>query len=73
MKQFKQKIADYHIQQIKAIATSALRNASNGQEFIDRVKTETGIDIEIVDGDREAALFTQGVKASGLVDQPKIH
>lgn len=67
MKDFQQHIAACNIQQVKAIATSALRNASNGQEFISRVKTETGIEIEIINGDREAAFIYSGVKASGLL------
>jgi len=67
MKQFGKQISDNNTQNIKAVATSALRNASNGKEFIDRVKTEAGIDIEIVDGNREAAFIYSGVKASGLL------
>jgi exopolyphosphatase/guanosine-5'-triphosphate,3'-diphosphate pyrophosphatase len=67
MKQFGKQILDNNIHIIKAIATSALRNASNGKEFIDRVKTEAGIDIEIVDGNREASFIYSGVKASGLL------
>ena len=67
MKAFNQEIAANNVQHIKAIATSALRNASNGKEFIERVKTEAGIEIEIVDGDREAAFIFSGVKASGLL------
>jgi exopolyphosphatase/guanosine-5'-triphosphate,3'-diphosphate pyrophosphatase len=67
MKDFSKLITDFNVQRIKAIATSALRNASNGQEFIDRVKTEAGIEIEIINGDREAAFIYAGVKASGLL------
>lgn len=67
MKQFGKQISDNNTHNIKAIATSALRNASNGKEFIERVKTEAGIDIEIVDGNREASFIYSGVKASGLL------
>ena len=49
--------------QIKAIATSALRNAKNGQEFIDKVKSETGIAIDVISGDQEAEYIYKGVKA----------
>src|SRR4051812_33886299 len=56
MKDFSKQMKDFHVDQVKAIATSALRNASNGFEFIDRVKTETGIEIEVVDGNKEADL-----------------
>ena len=67
MKDFQQYIWACNVQQVKAIATSALRNASNGQEFISRVKTETGIKIEIINGDREASFIYSGIKASGLL------
>lgn len=67
MKQFQQKIIEANAQQVKAIATSALRNASNGKEFIQQVKAETGIDIEIIDGNREATFIYNGVKAAGLL------
>ncbi|MDB5145610.1 MAG: exopolyphosphatase [Mucilaginibacter sp.] len=67
MKDFHRLIVSCGAQWVKAIATSALRNASNGQEFINRVETETGIEIEIVDGNREADFIYAGVKASGLL------
>jgi exopolyphosphatase / guanosine-5'-triphosphate,3'-diphosphate pyrophosphatase len=67
MKDFSKLISVYNALNIKALATSALRNASNGQEFINRVKAETGIEIEIINGDREAAFIYAGVKATGLL------
>jgi exopolyphosphatase/guanosine-5'-triphosphate,3'-diphosphate pyrophosphatase len=67
MKQFQGEIDTYSVQRTKAIATSAMRCASNGNEFINRVKAETGIEIEIVDGDREASYIYEGVKASGIL------
>jgi exopolyphosphatase/guanosine-5'-triphosphate,3'-diphosphate pyrophosphatase len=67
MKDFQKQIAACQVQHVKAIATSALRNASNAHEFINLVKTETCIDIEIVDGNREANFVYGGVKLSGLL------
>ncbi len=49
---------------IFATATSAVRNARNGHEFVARIKAETGIDVEIISGDREAELIYHGVKAA---------
>jgi exopolyphosphatase/guanosine-5'-triphosphate,3'-diphosphate pyrophosphatase len=46
---------------IRATATSALRSASNGQEFIDEVKAKIGFDLEIISGDQEAELIFDGV------------
>lgn len=67
MKQFGKQILENNTHNIKAISTSALRNASNRRDFIQRVKAEAGIDIEIVDGNREASFIYSGVKASGLL------
>lgn len=67
MKNFQKEIATCEVHHVKAIATSALRNASNGHEFINLVKDETGISIEIVDGNHEASFIYKGVKLSGLL------
>jgi len=45
---------------VLAIATSAVRDARNGAEFALRVKQETGIDLEIISGEREAELTYRG-------------
>lgn len=41
----------------RAVATSALRDATNAQLFIDRVRRATGISIEVITGDEEARLI----------------
>jgi len=46
---------------IFAVATSAVREASNGQEFVRRAKKETGIDIKIITWEDEARLTLEGV------------
>ncbi|MCR8557114.1 exopolyphosphatase [Mucilaginibacter sp. BJC16-A38] len=65
LQQYHQLILDNNVQQVRAIATSALRSATNGQEFIEKVKAETGIAIEIIDGNAEAAYIYKGVRAGG--------
>jgi len=65
MQRFRDLIAEYRVQNIRAIATSALRSAENGQYFIDEVKAKTGINVEIIDGDLEAAFIYKGIKAGG--------
>lgn len=47
--------------EIRAVATSAVREAINRQEFIDLVKKETGIEIEVVSGIEEGRLIYLGV------------
>ncbi len=60
LKRFK-RIADSHNAEIKAVATSAVREALNRKEFIERVNNETGIEIEIVNGEEEARLIYNGI------------
>lgn len=52
---------------VKATATSAVRSASNGQEFVEAAKSRTGITISVIDGDTEAALIYKAVQAAGLI------
>ena len=44
-----------------AVATSAVREASNGHEFVHQAKKETGIDIKIIPWEEEARLTLEGV------------
>lgn len=39
-----------------AVATSAVREAADGDELLRRVRDEVGIDLQVIDGDREAVL-----------------
>lgn len=52
---FKELMKVFDIVAYKACATSAMRDAKNGQEIIERVKREADINIEIIDGKTEAA------------------
>ena len=47
----------HKVQDFRALATSAMREAKNGQAVIDAVKKHTGISIEIIDGKKEAAII----------------
>ncbi|MEZ4875515.1 MAG: exopolyphosphatase [Flavobacteriaceae bacterium] len=48
---------NHNVVTYRACATSAMREASNGLEIAQKLKNETGIDIEIIDGSIEAALI----------------
>jgi exopolyphosphatase/guanosine-5'-triphosphate,3'-diphosphate pyrophosphatase len=69
MLQFNRHITEHGVQHVKAIATSALRSASNGKSFIDEVKNQTGIGIETIKGDQEAVYIYKGVKAGGCLSK----
>ncbi|WP_270376017.1 Ppx/GppA phosphatase family protein [Marinicauda sp. Alg238-R41] len=55
-----QRIERKNVQKLRAIATEACRRAANGVHFIERVKAETGLDLEIVTAEEEARLAVQG-------------
>jgi exopolyphosphatase / guanosine-5'-triphosphate,3'-diphosphate pyrophosphatase len=63
LKRFKA-LSDIHKAPIRAVATSAVREALNKTEFLRRVKSETDIDIEIISGIEEARLIYLGVLQS---------
>lgn len=69
MESFQQSIEHYGVQQIRAVATSALRSASNGLDFLERIRTKTGIIPEIITGDREAELIYHGVRAAINIEE----
>lgn len=55
---------DLGAEQLRAIATSAIRDATNGREFAARVQAETGVPVEIISGEEEAALTFRGATAA---------
>lgn len=55
------------VRRARLVATEACRTASNGPAFIDRVRAETGLQLEIIDRETEAALAAMG--AEPLVDR----
>jgi exopolyphosphatase/guanosine-5'-triphosphate,3'-diphosphate pyrophosphatase len=73
MQKFRDDIDEHGVKHIRAIATSALRNASNGQAFIKDVADKTGIEIELINGEQEAEYIYKGVKlAGGLGDKTSL-
>ncbi len=56
----------YGVTNFKAAATSAMRDAENGPQIIETVADETGIGIEIISGDDEAAFIYENHIAENL-------
>ncbi|MES2589041.1 MAG: exopolyphosphatase [Bacteroidota bacterium] len=61
IKKFKKICEKKKVERIRAIGTSALRDATNSKEFLQAVFEETGIKIEIISGNQEADLIYKGV------------
>jgi len=45
------------VEKFKACATSAIREAENGKEVVEKINKKTGISIDIIDGKKEAAII----------------
>src|SRR3954469_11705291 len=59
------RIADRHnVDALMAVATSAVREAQNGGEFVRAARDEAGIDIRVIRGDEEARLIYLGARGS---------
>ena len=66
-------IAQHNCDQTFAFATSGIRSTRNGQSFVDDVKIELGLEINIIDGDEEAQLIYDGVDlAIPFSQQPSV-
>ncbi len=56
---------------IRAVATSATREAENQNEFLEIIKDKTGIEIEVISGIEEGRLIYKGVSRSLPIDNLK--
>ena len=56
MKAYRQLMKIYGVEHYRACATSAMRDAVNGMDIIKMIKKNTGIKIEIIDGQEEAQI-----------------
>lgn len=64
MQSFKNTIDQQQISNVYAFGTSALRNATNGEDVVRRIETVTGIQTYVISGDQEAEYIYMGVKAA---------
>jgi exopolyphosphatase/guanosine-5'-triphosphate,3'-diphosphate pyrophosphatase len=65
LREWRELIDASHVDAVAAVATSAVRDAGNRNEFLDLVKREAGFEIEIITGDEEARRTLLGIR-SGL-------
>lgn len=65
LREWRRLIDGYQVHGKTAVATSAVRDAENRNEFLERVKAETGFDVEVLTGEEEAQRTMLGIR-SGL-------
>ena len=58
MKAYKELMEIYEVEAFRACATSAMRDAANGPELVEKIFEKTGINIEIIEGREEARLIS---------------
>jgi len=62
----------YPVGQMRAVATSAVREATNADPFVDRIYTSCGLDVEVIDPSEESRLTVSAVRKA-LGGAPEIH
>mgnify|MGYP001800128551 CR=1 FL=1 len=61
MNHIRKLIDEYTVDEVVGCATSAIRDAGNGRQFVKEVLNQTGINIDIIHGHREAELIHKAV------------
>jgi len=57
------------VEKVYAFATSAVRGASNGKDFVKAIYNQHRIKVDVISGDREAELIYKGVQLSGVLSE----
>ncbi len=70
--QLKEIALSFQVEKIEALATSAVRTATNQQLFIDKIKQTTGIHVNVITGSEEARLICQGVRRAVPMEDRKV-
>jgi exopolyphosphatase/guanosine-5'-triphosphate,3'-diphosphate pyrophosphatase len=69
---FKKHIDEHKVDKVLAFATSAIRDAANGEEFVKKALDVTGIEIEVIDGNKEADLIYHGCRSAMKLGKEKV-
>ncbi len=72
LKQFRIKLDELDVQKVFAFGTSALRSASNKDEVLEAFRSQTAIDVKVIDGKEEATLIYEGVKQAVEITKPTL-
>lgn len=69
IKSYKHLLDVYEVKYLRACATSAMRDARNASDILKKVKTETGIDIEVISGQEEASFIYENHIAENMTNE----
>lgn len=72
MKSYQMLMGVHQVQEYRAYATSAMREATNGHEVAALIKEKSGINIEIIDGNHEAAVIAM-TDLHSIIDPDKVY
>ncbi len=61
LRDYRRMLESYHVGQLRAVATSAVREARNGDAFIDRIYMVTGLEVEVIEATEESRLTVSAV------------
>ncbi len=59
---FKEEMELHQVTEVRATATSAMRVSRNGPELVRDILEHTGIQVEVIGGEREAELIAKGIR-----------
>jgi exopolyphosphatase/guanosine-5'-triphosphate,3'-diphosphate pyrophosphatase len=72
LSRFSEKMREYEVDEYKAVATSAVRGAENGAEFVRQAEIQSGMAVAIVSEQEEARLSYEGVRRELELTQPPL-
>jgi exopolyphosphatase/guanosine-5'-triphosphate,3'-diphosphate pyrophosphatase len=62
LRDYRQKLRLYHVERVRAVATSAVREANNADTFLDRIFMATDFQVEVIDTSEESRLTVSAVR-----------
>lgn len=65
-------IQEHHVERTFAYATSAIRSARNGEQFVKMIHQRFNLEVEIINGDREAELIYYGIRQAVKLNNEKV-
>ncbi len=68
LREFRKQMEAHEVDVVRAMATSMVRNAANGDDFVKDIFKQTDIQVDVISGDREAELIYFGVRSAGVLD-----